>query len=67
MSYNIKGQNFESPDDFYEVLINAHDGLSDGESRCLNAKIILLLANAVGNKDLLEEIILTARKSFVEQ
>ena len=67
MSYNIKGQNFESPDDFYEVLINAHDGLSDDESRRLNAKIILLLANAVGNKGVLEEIILTARKSFVEQ
>ena len=67
MSYNIKGQNFESPDDFYEVLINAHDGLSDDESRRLNAKIILLLANAVGDKGVLEEIILTARKSFVEQ
>ena len=67
MSYNIKGQNFESPDDFYEALINAHDGLSDDESRRLNAKIILLLANAVGNKGVLEEIILTARKSFVEQ
>ena len=67
MIYNIKEQNIESPDDFYEVLVNAHDGLSDDESRRLNAKIILLLANAIGNKDLLEEIILTARKSFVEQ
>ncbi len=67
MIYNIKEQNFESPDDFYEVLVNAHDGLSDDESRRLNAKIILLLANTIGNKDLLEEIILTARKSFVEQ
>ena len=67
MICNIKEQNFESPDDFYEVLVNAHDGLSDDESRRLNAKIILLLANAIGNKDLLEEIILTARKSFVEQ
>jgi hypothetical protein len=67
MIYNIKEQNFESPDDFYAVLVNAHDGLSDDESRRLNAKIILLLANAIGNKDLLEEIILTARKSFVEQ
>ena len=67
MIYNIKEQNLESPDDFYEVLVNAHDGLSDDESRRLNAKIILLLANAIGNKDLLEEIILTARKSFVEQ
>ena len=67
MSYNIKGQNFESPDDFYEVLINAHDGLSDGESRRLNANIIWLPANAVVNKGVLEEIILTARKSFVEQ
>ena len=67
MVYKIKELNFESPDDFYEVLVNAHDGLSDDESRRLNAKIILLLANAVGNKDLLEEIILTARKSFIEQ
>ena len=67
MIYNITEQNIESPDDFYEVLVNAHDGLSDDESRRLNAKIILLLANAIGNKDLLEEIILTARKSFVEQ
>ena len=67
MIYNIKEQNFESPDDFYAVLVNAHDGLSDDESRRLNDKIILLLANAIGNKDLLEEIILTARKSFVEQ
>ena len=67
MIYNIQELNFESPDDFYEVLVNAHDGLSDEESLRLNAKIILLLANAVGNKDLLEEIILTARKSFVEQ
>jgi hypothetical protein len=67
MIYNIKEQNIESPDDFYEVLVNAHDGLSDDESRRLNAKIILLLANAIGNKDLLEEIILTAQKSFLEQ
>ena len=67
MIYNIREQNIESPDDFYEVLVNAHDGLSDDESRRLNAKIILLLANAIGNKDLLEEIILTAQKSFVEQ
>ena len=67
MIYNITEQNIESSDDFYEVLVNAHDGLSDDESRRLNAKIILLLANAIGNKDLLEEIILTAQKSFVEQ
>ena len=67
MIYHIKEQNFESPDDFYEVLVNAHDGLSEDESRRLNAKIILLLANAIGNKDLLEDIILTAQKSFVEQ
>ena len=67
MSYNITEQNFESPDDFYEVLVNAHDGLSDKESRRLNAKIILLLGNAIGSKDLLEEIILTARKGIVEQ
>ncbi|MCZ6509445.1 MAG: DUF2783 domain-containing protein, partial [Alphaproteobacteria bacterium] len=34
-----------SPDDFYESLIGAHEGLSDGQSELLNAKLVLLLAN----------------------
>ena len=41
--------NLASPDDFYEALIAAHRGLSDAQSATLNAKLILLLANQIGD------------------
>ena len=36
-------------DDFYEALIAAHQGLSAPESHALNARLVLLLANHIGN------------------
>mgnify|MGYP003640262098 CR=1 FL=1 len=38
-------------DDIYERLVNMHDGLSEDESRKLNAKLILTLINEVGDAD----------------
>ncbi len=38
-------------DDVYAALIAAHQGLSDAESEALNARLILLLANLVGDAD----------------
>jgi hypothetical protein len=67
MSYFFADQNIEAPDDFYEMLINAHDGLSNSDSRLLNANLILLLANQVGKVEILEEAISAARKSVVER
>ena len=67
MSYFFADQNIEAPDDFYEMLINAHDGLSNSDSRLLNANLILLLANQVGKVEILEEAISVARKSVVER
>jgi hypothetical protein len=67
MSYFFVDQNIEAPDDFYEMLINAHDGLSNSDSRLLNANLILLLANQVGKVEILEEAISAARKSVVER
>lgn len=40
--------NLPRPDDFYEALIDAHRGLSDEQSAMLNAQLILLLANHIG-------------------
>lgn len=45
--------NLDDPDGFYAALIEAHDGLSDAESEALNARLILLLANHIGKKDVL--------------
>ena len=67
MSYFFVDQNIEAPDDFYEMLINAHDGLSNSDSRLLNANLILLLANQVGKVEILKEAISVARKSVIER
>lgn len=53
--------NLTAPDDFYAALMAAHEGLSKHESDALNARLILLLANQIGDLDLLEEALAAAR------
>ena len=53
--------NLARPDDFYEVLINTHLGLSTEQSQLLNAKLILLLANHIGDVGVLREAMRRAR------
>ena len=48
-------------DDFVERLIAAHRGLSDDASRLLNARLVLLLANHIGDAAVLDEAIAAAR------
>jgi hypothetical protein len=55
--------NLAAPDDFYERLIATHCGLSDEESALVNAKLILLLANHIGDPGVLEEAMAAARQS----
>jgi len=53
----------DAPDDFYEALIEAHRGLSDTESQALNARLILLLANHIGDLEVLREALTVARET----
>ena len=46
--------NIPDPDGFYERLIDAHRGLSDADSAFLNARLILLLANQIGDRAILD-------------
>ncbi len=46
-----------SPDDFYARLIALHEGLSSEESHKINAKVILMLANHIGDTDVLYEVL----------
>ncbi len=48
-------------DDFYELLIGAHRDLSDEQSELLNARLILLLANQVGDAQVLKDCIAAAK------
>lgn len=48
-------------DEFYEALMAAHDGLSEAESHALNARLVLLLANRIGDVDALKDLLAVAR------
>jgi len=52
--------NIEDPDGFYADLIGAHEGLSDAESAALNARLVLLFANHIGDRDILRKAITAA-------
>ncbi|MEO9904353.1 DUF2783 domain-containing protein [Nisaea sp.] len=53
--------NLTDADGFYEALIAAHQGLTPEQSIALNARLILLLANHVGDKDILLDALHKAR------
>ncbi|WP_394781702.1 DUF2783 domain-containing protein [Undibacterium sp.] len=55
--------NLTRPDDFYEALIEMHQGLDDAQSQSANAQLILLLANHIGDYDTLREAMELARES----
>ncbi len=55
--------NIARPDDFYAALLTAHEGLSKPESDALNARLVLVLANHIGDMAVLEEALkASARK-----
>lgn len=54
--------NFQDADTFYEQLLDAHQGLDAAQSELLNARLILLLANQVGDAQVLRECIEAARE-----
>jgi hypothetical protein len=59
--------NLAVPDDFYQELIDLHRDLSDEQSALVNAKLILLLANHVGDMDVLRAAMAAAREDIVGQ
>ena len=56
--------NIQQPDDFYQALIDAHVGLTDEQSTALNARLVLLLANQIGDLATLRQAIAAARESI---
>ena len=54
-------RDFTPGDDFYEALINTHRDLTDEQSALVNAKLILLLSNHIGDISILREAMALAR------
>ena len=61
----ITSANLPAPDDFYEALIDAHLGLDDAQSALVNAKLVLILANHIGDMSVLRAAIAAAREDVV--
>ena len=55
-------RDFSPGDDFYEALIDAHRDLTDEQSERLNARLILLLANHIGDTAVIREALAIARQ-----
>ncbi len=51
----------QDADSFYEQLLDAHQGLSSAQSELFNARLILLLANQIGDVRVLQECLSAAR------
>jgi hypothetical protein len=57
----ITTPHLDAPDDFYEALIETHRDLSDDQSAMVNAKLVLLLSNHIGDLRVLREAMAIAR------
>ncbi|SMO85959.1 DUF2783 domain-containing protein [Ruegeria faecimaris] len=61
MTQLILTPNLDNADDFYFELIAAHDGLDKTDSDALNARLVLVLANHIGNAEVLSEALKAAK------
>lgn len=54
--------NIDGVDDFYAELLAAHEGLSKEDSDALNARLVLILANHIGDREALSQALKAAEK-----
>lgn len=59
----ITESNVGDHDGWYAELLAAHEGLSEAESHALNARLVLVLANHVGDREALREALELARRA----
>lgn len=63
MSELILHRNLDDPDGVYADLVAAHDGLSKAESDALTARLVLILVNHIGSRDVLNAALQAAAKA----
>lgn len=55
--------NFAKPDEVYAKLLAAHEGLSETESHAMNARMVLILMNHIGDQSVIEAALLAAKRT----
>ena len=58
--------NFADPDAAYRLIVEAHRGLGEAESADLDAALVLVLANHIGDLDVLREAIALSKRQMLE-
>lgn len=58
--------NVSEPDTFYEMLVDTHQDLTDEQSGMLNAQLVLLLSNHIGDLAVLREAFAIARANVAQ-
>ena len=58
--------NFARPDDAFRAIVEAHQGLSDEQSADLDASLVLVLANHIGDLGVLREAIALAKRRIAD-
>ncbi|QIE48253.1 DUF2783 domain-containing protein (plasmid) [Pseudohalocynthiibacter aestuariivivens] len=58
----ILDPNIDDADGFYDELLGVHEGLTQDQSDALNARLILILANHVGDRGVLRQALTLARE-----
>jgi Protein of unknown function (DUF2783) len=58
--------NFARPDDAFRAIVEAHRGLSEEQSADFDAALVLILANHIGDIDVLQEAIVLAKRRMLD-
>jgi hypothetical protein len=58
--------NFAKPDDAFRAVVEAHRGLNETESADLDAALVLILANHIGDLEVLREAIALAKRRMLD-
>jgi hypothetical protein len=56
----VREARFADPDKVYTLIVNAHRGLDAEQSAALNARLVLLLANHIGDETVMREALTVA-------
>jgi hypothetical protein len=57
----LLGQNLDDYDDFYDMMTDSQHGLDERQSKMLNAQLVLVLANHIGDLNVLRQAFAVAR------
>jgi hypothetical protein len=57
----LLAQNLDDYDDFYDMMTDSHHGLDERQSKMLNAQLVLVLANHIGDLNVLRQAFAVAR------